>query len=76
VLDGTKNDNAELCKRAFGKFTKLTHAQINMKNLFLLHQLFEIELYLVPKEVFETKLKELYKDNSITTISEKKGQTI
>ena len=74
VLGGTKDDNAELCKKAFGKVTRLTHSQINLKNLFLLHQLFEIELYLIDKEVFEAKLKELYPSHSIRSISGKRGK--
>jgi hypothetical protein len=74
VLDGTTIDNNELCRKAFGKFTQLTHSQINMKNLFLLHKLFDIELYLVPKNIIEEKLKALYTDNSIITISEKNGR--
>ena len=62
VIDGDIVNN-ELLKKAFGPISNLTFSQKNMKNIDLLHSLFHIDLYLLPK----SKLIELITSNNLLT---------
>jgi len=74
VLDGGNNDSAELCQKAFGKFRDLTMAQINMKILFLLHQLYGIDLYIITRDIFDAYFKTQAPDTTAAKVTDKKGR--
>jgi hypothetical protein len=62
VIDGNVENN-ELLKKAFGPISYLTLSQKNMKNINLLHTLFSIDLFLLPKPI----LIELITKNNLLT---------